>query len=517
MARLAEFEGKKELKSVGIATPRGEVARTPAEARSAAQRLGGEVVLKGQAWTTSRARQGLIRFVGDPEEAAAAAAEILGVTVGNFTVNELLVEEKLPIKTERYAGIIIDDRRACPVLLVSARGGSGVEEVAREHPGAVAEVAIDVVEGLTDHVARELWRRVGIKGDEQRRLAETCVKLWRLARRLETRSIEVNPLATTADGAVMALDCRLTVDDAAVFRHPELGIEVARELGHPPTELERIAWAVERDDYRGTFYFLQMKQDFTAGEGVMAFHGAGGGGSMMAMDALQRQGFAVANFCDTSGNPPASKVYRAARVLLSQGDVDGYFGSGSGVASQEQFHSARGLVKAFREEPLRVPCVVRLGGNGEEKAIEILQQYTGELGVPVECYGKDTPVDTCAARLKELLAVFTPPAPAAPLSPPPAAEQPYTFKTPTGQITFDHAVCARCESRVCVTECVPQILTLKEGTLPVLNVSLEDAARGRCIECLACDVDCHARGAGGGLALLPVPGLDDFRRARGRE
>jgi succinyl-CoA synthetase beta subunit len=88
---------------------------------------------------------------------------------------------------------------------------------------------------------------------------------------------------------------------------------------------------------------------------------------MMAMDALQRRGFAVANFCDTSGNPPASKVYRAARVLLSQPGVDGYFGSGSGVASQEQFHSARGLVKAFLEEPLGVPAVIRLGGNGEEK------------------------------------------------------------------------------------------------------------------------------------------------------
>jgi len=517
VARLAEFEGKKELRSVGMATPRGEVAHTPAEARAAAERLAGEVVLKGQAWTTSRASQGLIRFAADPTEAEAAASEILGVTVGNFPVSEVLVEEKLAVKTERYAGIIIDDRRACPVLLVSSRGGSGVEEVARQHPGAVVDVALDVVEGLADHTAREAWRRVGIRGDEQRKLADACVRLWRLARRLETRSLEINPLVTTADGKVVALDCRLTVDDGAVFRHPELGIEVARELGHPPTDLERIAWAVERDDYRGTFYFLQMRQDFAGGEGVMAFHGAGGGGSMMAMDALQRQDFTVANFCDTSGNPPASKVYRAARILLSQGPVDGYFGSGSGVASQEQFHSARGLVKAFREGPLRVPCVVRLGGNSEEKAIEILQGFTAGLGVPVECYGKDTPVDTCALRLRELVIAFVPPAggpPPLPVLPP---ERPYTFKTPTGEITFDHAVCARCESKVCVPECVPEILALSDEGVPVLNITLDEAAHGRCIECLACDVDCHARGAGGGRAHLSVAGLDEYRRAHGLE
>jgi succinyl-CoA synthetase beta subunit len=250
----------------------------------------------------------------------------------------------------------------------------------------------------------------------------------------------------------------------------------------------------------------------------VAFHGAGGGGSMMAMDALQSHGFAVANFCDTSGNPPASKVFRAARVLLSQPGVDGYFGSGSGVASQEQFHSARGLVKAFREEPLAVPAVIRLGGNGEEKAIEILTGYTRDLGVPVECYGKDTPVDDCAARLDVLVAGAPPPTAHGPRPTPSAAPQqrPYTFSTPTGSITYDHAVCAGCVSKACVAACVPQILKLEDG-LPVLDITPDDAAKGRCIECLACEVDCRALGAGGGHVSLPIPGLDDYRRRRGME
>jgi len=145
-------------------------------------------------------------------------------------------------------------------------------------------------------------------------------------------------------------------------------------LDRPQTELERIAYAVEEGDYRGTFYFIQMVEDFAKGEGVVGFHGAGGGGSMMSMDAVINEGFRIANFVDTSGNPPASKVYRAARIILSQGPIDGYFGSGSGVASQEQFHSARGLVKAFLEEPLMAPTVIRLGGNAEDKAVEILEE-----------------------------------------------------------------------------------------------------------------------------------------------
>ena len=517
MARLAEFQGKQLLAAAGIAVPRGEIARTPSEAVSAAARLGGAVVVKAQAWTTGRAGKGLIRFVESVEDAERAAAAILVTQVGDFPVTQVLVEERVAVAVERYAGIILDDRRRCPVLLISARGGTGIEETAGEHPDAVAELPLDVVEELAQHAARELWRRVGVHGEEQRKLAEACVRLAGVARQVEARAAEINPLVFTSDGRVVALDCRITVDDAAVFRHVELGIEVARELGHPPTPLERIAWDVEKDDYRGTFYFLQMRDGFSRGQKVVAFHGAGGGGSMMGMDALARHGFVVANFCDTSGNPPASKVYRAARILLSQPGVDGYFGTGSGVASQEQFHSARGLVKAFLEEPLPVPAVVRLGGNGEEKAIEILTGFTRGLGVPVECYGKDTPVDTCAERLATLIAGYSPPAPRAPGREPISAEKPYTFATPTGEITYDHAVCARCQSKACVSACVPQILKLSEDGLPALNVTLSEAQRGRCTECLACEVDCRALGAGGGHVRLPVPGLDDYRRTRGLE
>jgi hypothetical protein len=312
----------------------------------------------------------------------------------------------------------------------------------------------------------------------------------------------------TTDGKLYAADCRITVDDYAVFRHPDLGIEIAREFDRPPTALEEIAYHVEAKDYRGTFYFIQMAHDFERGEGYIGFHGAGGGGAMMSMDALLSRGYKLATYVDTSGNPPASKVYRAARIVLSL-PVDGYFASGSGVASQEQFHSARGFVKAFLEERLSVPAVIRLGGNMEEKAIEILERAAPEIPAPLEAYGKDDTADFCAQRLEMLQKEGK--IKDLPVPPPrPKPQEPYTFEAPTGVVTYDHAVCDTCESKVCVETCVRQILRLENGR-PVLNVSREDAKRGRCIECLACEVECHFEGQGGGYVDLPVPALDEYR------
>ena len=160
-------------------------------------------------------------------------------------------------------------------------------------------------------------------------------------------------------------------------RHPELEIEIAREFDHPPTALERVAYAVEQNDHRGTFYFAQLATAAPKdSKGLVGFHGAGGGGSMMSMDAIVNAGFTIANFTDTSGNPSASKVYRAARIILAQPDLVGYFGSGSGVASQEQYWSAYGLAKAFWELDLDIPAVIRLGGNTEDRAVDILHRMS---------------------------------------------------------------------------------------------------------------------------------------------
>jgi succinyl-CoA synthetase beta subunit len=512
MARLHEYQGKELLKQFKIAVPKGAVARTPAEARQIAEEIGGETMVKAQAWVTGRAELGGIKKASNPAQAEEAARHMLGLKVRNFTVQEVLVEERVEIAREFYAGVIIDDAVQQPLVMFSSVGGTGIEEIALAHPDRVARMHVDVGTGLLDFQARDLTRRTGIGGKLQLVLGGVLMNLFRVAQKYDARAAEINPLVQLTDGSLMAADCRITVDDYGVFRHQDLGIGIAREYDRPPTELEKIAYVVEANDYRGTFYFIQMAEGFHRGEGYIGFHGAGGGGSMMSMDAVLRQGYQLATFVDTSGNPPASKVYRAARIVLASGPVDGYFGSGSGVASQEQFHSARGFVKAFLEEQIDVPVVIRLGGNAEDRAVEILEWLNGWVPAPVEGYKKDDSPDFCAARLDALIGHGGVVEPKRWPKPERANERRlYRFETVTGgTVTYDHGVCAACETKICVSECARQILSLNEKGLPELNISREEAKKGRCVECLACEVDCFFKGAGGGKIALPIPGLEEY-------
>jgi succinyl-CoA synthetase beta subunit len=512
MARLHEYQGKDLLKRFSIPVPHGRVARTPEAARQIAEEIGGEAMVKAQAWVTGRASLGGIKKASNPAQAQEATQHMLGMKVKNFTVEEVLVEQRVEIAREFYAGVIIDDAAQQPLVMFSSVGGTGIEEIAAEHPDKVARMHVDVGAGLLDFQARDLVRQTGIGGKLQLKLGNVLMSLFRAAQEYDARAAEINPLVQLTDGSLMAADCRITVDDYGVFRHKDLGIEIAREYDRPPTVLEKVAFDVEAGDYRGTFYFIQMADSFQRGEGYIGFHGAGGGGSMMSMDAVLRQGYKLATFVDTSGNPPASKVYRAARIVLASGQMDGYFGSGSGVASQEQFHSARGFVKAFLEEQIDAPVVIRLGGNSEDKAVEILEWLNGWIPAPVEGYKKDDSPDFCAGRLRALIEEGKRVEPKGRATAGREGEpRVYRFETVTGgTVTYDHAVCATCENKICVKECARQILSLNDGGLPELNITREEAKKGRCVECLACEVDCFFKGAGGGRIALPIPALDAY-------
>ncbi len=501
MARLFEYQGKELLKKNGINIPKGFIAKTPKEAEKAAKQIGGDVVIKAQSWTTSRAASGGIVFAKNAKQAAEKARGILGKKMGNFSVEKVLVEEKLKIKEEFYGGIIIHDKVPGPVLIFNRHGGSGVEEKAE-----ALSLDIDIIQGLHPYQATNVLKKAGLSGKTLLQVSDVLVKLFNTAKQFEARSAEINPIVVTEEGKVYAADCRMTVDDYSVFRHPELGIEIARELSNPPTLRDKIAHDVEFHDYRGTFYFIQMEHDYKKNARYVGFHGAGGGGSMMSMDALIKNGFKVANFCDTSGNPPASKVYRAAKIILSQNNIDAYFGSGSGVASQEQIHSARGLVKAFREANLNIPAVIRLGGNMEDEAVNILQEYTKDLPAPVEGYKRDDSASFCAERL-DILVKNHKPKKTKPLKKFKKPAKPYSFRTVTnGTVTFDHAICAKCASKVCIEKCHPGILKEEKGK-PVLKISKEDALKGKCTECLACELECEHIGMKSARIDLPILGF----------
>jgi len=501
VARLHEYQGKALLKGAGIAVPRGSAASSPGEAARITADLAGPVVIKIQAWTTGRKALGGVAFANTPDEAATAAQRLLVMKVGAFPVEQVLVEEQLPIEHEVFVSMSIDDAARRPVLLLGVTGGSGIEDRAAQ----VARISVNV-DGTLDRAAVQTRLAAShLPADQQPSVADAITKIATLARRIEARSLEVNPLVTTRDGRVMAADCRMTIDDYAVFRHPDLGIDIARELDHPPTRLERIAYAIEQDDHRGTFYFAQLPPD--PDKPLIGFHGAGGGGSMMSMDAITAAGFSIANFTDTSGNPSVAKVYRAARIILAQPGIVGYFGSGSGVASQEQFHSAYGLAKAFIEMNLAIPAVIRLGGNSEDRAVEILEDACRNLPALVRGFKKDDTPAVCAAVFSELVARCGD-APATMQRRVPAfvgRSASYSFPITGGRAWIDHAACDA-ETTQLVNQHSAGLLREQDGK-PVLAISQAEVAT-KDSDLIACEIECRRAGVPVVFVDLPIPGLD---------
>jgi succinyl-CoA synthetase beta subunit len=505
MARLHEYQGKAILAANGFKIPRGRAAATVDEAVAAAKELGGEVVIKIQAWTTGRAGIGGVAFAKDPDDVRAHAARMLAMKVGQFPVEAVLVEEKIDIEQEFFLSFAIDDAARAPMIIFAAGGGSGIEERA----AATRRIPCDVNRGPLDSEVSEAVSSCRLSPAQAKQLAQSIQKLFDAARSVEARSLEINPLVLTKDGEFVAADCRISIDDYAVVRHPELKIEIAREFDHPPTALERVAYAVEQNDHRGTFYFAQLATAAPKdSKGLVGFHGAGGGGSMMSMDAIVNAGFTIANFTDTSGNPSASKVYRAARIILAQPDLVGYFGSGSGVASQEQYWSAYGLAKAFLELDLNIPAVIRLGGNTEDRAVDILQRMSKLLRTPVEGYRKTDAPATIAARFAELVASAN-----GTKWKPRVARLPKFVKNESatelpvknGRVWIDTATWPDIR-RAVETHSGGLIVDHKGAPAPL---SGEEFAT-KDSELLACDVECRLAGVDGFYLELDVPGLDEL-------
>lgn len=509
MARLHEYEGKAVLKARGIEIPRGGVAASPGDAAKIAKDLGGPVVVKIQAWTTGRKAMGGVVFAKSESEVSDAAKRLLAMKVGNFPVTHVLVEEQLKIAHEFFVSLTIDDSTRRPMLLIAGGGGTGIEERA----ASVARIPCDITSGPDAPALDAAIAKAGVPEASRAKLADAARKMFEAGRSVEARSVEINPLVVLADGRVVAADCRMTIDDYAVFRHPELGIEIARELDHPPTALERIAYRIEQDDHRGTFFFAQMNTQAKPGpnsKGLIGFHGAGGGGSMMSMDAIAAEGFTLANFCDTSGNPSVAKVYRAARFILSQPGLVGYFGSGSGVANQEQFWSAYGLAKAFNEMKLDIPAVIRLGGNGEDRAVDILTSACRGLTVKVEGYKKTDPPARIAARFASLveerrtsdatLPAWTPRPPAKPAF----VGKGISMDVRAGRAWIDPAAWRSHGAAIAARS---GGLLRDEGGRPVATLPPEQFAT-KDNELIACEVECLRDGISGFFVELDMPELE---------
>jgi succinyl-CoA synthetase beta subunit len=403
MARLYEYQGKEMLEKMGIPVPQGKCVTTAEDAKQVASEIGKPVVIKAQIWATGRFKAGGIKFANTPGEAEEIAKDLIGSEIKGLKVEKILVEEQLEVERELYGGIIVSSSYKVkgPVLIFSSEGGSSIEEVSARNPERIASLDVDYIKGVTSDDVKKMMSGIVFKeGDLSDSLfsevAEVVSKIYKAFVEYDARSLEVNPLIITKDQRVIAADCHYALDDNSAFRHPEFGIVVPRDMVRPPTELEKNAWmSIEDEDYRGTGYFAQMTVDIK-GSGWLGFHGIGGGGAMLGASAFVERGFKIANYADTSGEPPASKIYLCLKAILSL-PIDGYVLMGACLANQEQWHHAHALVKGFKEfakEKPGFPVIMLLAGNKEEEAHQIIRDGFKDLPLRWELYGREYIYDT---------------------------------------------------------------------------------------------------------------------------
>jgi succinyl-CoA synthetase beta subunit len=531
MARIYEYQGKQLLKKVGVKIPEGDVAATPEEARTLAGRIGKPVAIKAQVWATGRFQAGGIKFAKSPEEAEQKAREVLGAKIKGLPVRKVLVEEMLNLEHEYYAGIVINSsmKVKAPVLVFSTEGGTGVEEVAARNPERVARHIIDPLEGLKPAAVDQILQKMNIQPPVSGKISQAICGLYRVFKEYDARSAEMNPFVLTKEGEILAADCHVALDDSSIFRHPEFGIKVPRDMEREPTDLEQLAWDhIEEGDFRGTGYFAQMLTEFEKDEIYIGFHGIGGGGAMLGAAALINRGLKIANYADTSGDPPASKVYKVIKAIFSQ-PISAYVLTGACLANQEQWYHAFALVKALREElPSRpgFPVVILLAGNKEDESIVILKEGLKDLDIRLELYGRDYIYnsDYLGQRAEKLIAEYLrerkePKIQACERKD--IAGNTLEFETRCTKVRIHYDRCEPAQRKTanpqCGFACVKadrmydrNILRI-ENHRPILAVSKEEAKRAS-NESLSWEYACDRTKNEAIRILVPFPGLKEYRK-----
>lgn len=392
MGRLLENHSKQLLAQHQIPVPRHFVATTAAEAGEQAAALGGEVVLKALVPVGKRGKAGAIKFASTPEMACEAARQLLGMVVRHYPVEKILVEEKVAIERELFVSFTIDKMARRAAVLASSAGGIDVEEISAHHPELMRVVHADPYRGLPDFKAKEIWADLGLEGAALRQAADILIKLYRVFVRYDCTVLEINPLALTKDGKLVAAAAVMGVDDAAMYRHPELAefVQIGSDRAwRPLTALEKQVVEVnEADPYRGTARYTEIDG------GDIGFMCGGGGGSLMMFDALLAFGGKPANYTEFGGNPPEDKVYGLVKAILSKPGVRGLVVSGNITNNTQVDVVSKGIVRAIRDkgiDPKKFPVLVRYAGVNDAVGRETF------TAAGIEYYGDDITM-TMAAR-----------------------------------------------------------------------------------------------------------------------
>jgi succinyl-CoA synthetase beta subunit len=352
---LYEYQGKELFKRFGIPVSEGRLATTPAEARSAAHELGGQVVVKAQVLTGGRGKAGGVKLADDPGDAEQKARDILGLDIRGHVVHKLWIERASDIAKEYYLSITFDRGAKKPLFMLTKEGGVEIEQVAEENPDALARLHVDALEGFHPYQARRLIYGAGIDDpSEQKQILGIVERLYRCFVETDAMLCEVNPLIVTPEGEVKALDSKFTVDDSALFRHAEIA------------EMRDVSAADPLETFAREKGVTYVKLD-----GEVGILGNGAGLSMSTVDVVVVAGGRPANFCDLGGGGDAQGVIDALEVITRDQQVRSiFFNIFGGITRGDEV--ARGILGALDQMSIALPIVVRLDGTNAAEGRQLL-------------------------------------------------------------------------------------------------------------------------------------------------
>jgi succinyl-CoA synthetase beta subunit len=390
---LFEYQARDLFEKHGVPVLGGAVAETPEEARAAAERLlpegGGKVVVKAQVKVGGRGKAGGVKLASSVEEAEQVASQILGMDIKGHTVHRVMIAPAAAIDEEYYFSVLLDRANRSYLAMASREGGVEIEQLAAEKPEALARVAVDALEGIDDAKAREIAEKGGFPEDVCAEVAAAIVKLWGVFVSEDATLVEVNPLVKTADGRIVALDGKVTLDGNADFRQAD----------HPGLEDEFTADPLEAKAKAKDLNYVKL-------DGAVGIIGNGAGLVMSTLDVVayagEKQGVKPANFLDIGGGASAEVMANGLEIILGDPDVKSVFVNVfGGITACDAV--ANGIVQAFalleeRGDEITHPLVVRLDGNNADEGRRILTEAKLPLLEQVDT------MDGAAARAAELAA-----------------------------------------------------------------------------------------------------------------
>jgi succinyl-CoA synthetase beta subunit len=352
--KIHEYQAKDILSRYGIPVQPGRVATTPEQVEQIAREFGVPVVIKAQVYVGGRGKAGGIQFGDTPEQARESARRVLGMDIKGLTVEKVLVTPRIDIKEEYYAGVVMDRASQAPVVMVSAAGGVDIEEVAATAPEKIIKQPIDVRWGLLPYQARDLLARAGVPHAVVSRGGAILAKLAEAFMGVDASLAEINPLALTTDGQVLAADAKILIDDNALVRQKEYA-----------------GWAEPEEANPLEFEAKQEGLTYVKLDGDVGIIGNGAGLVMTTLDMVARSGGRPANFLDIGGGARAEVMKKALLFVARDPDVRGIFVNVFGGITRGE-EVARGIILAQQELPEGMPIVARLSGTGAEEGRNLL-------------------------------------------------------------------------------------------------------------------------------------------------